>query len=104
LAAVPGVTHDPAQDAAFAIEHRQYRGEFRLIEQQALVADARINQFFDASAGYPLRVAHGGDDAFARTHAPLHPFDRPNGIGQLEDGANAIGRRAFARLGSITCQ
>ena len=49
-AAVPGVADDAADDVAFALHHRQRLEEFALVEQQALVVDAGVDDFFDTLA------------------------------------------------------
>ena len=77
--AIPGVANDALSDVALALHHRQRRVEFALVEQQALVGDAGIDQLHDALAHGVDRVADGVEDAFARTHAAADAFAAHSG-------------------------
>ena len=104
FAAVPGVANDSAEDIAFPLEHGERLEEFALVQQEPLVADAGVDHLLDALAHGVDRIAHREDHAFAGAHAAEHAFAGPIGIGDVEDGADASGRCALARLGCLPDQ
>src|SRR5262249_17986705 len=89
---VPGVADNPTDDIALGLHAVERRRELALVEHEAFVVDAGIEQHLCTGllVGPEARIADCVQDTLARTNAAGDIVFGPAGIGELNDPADML--------------